>query len=398
MYLQSIELHGFRNFGTAHFDFNPGVNIVFGPNGVGKTNLLEAIHVLSNLRSFRTHLIRELITWDAAEGSLRGVILAEEKPNTFSRAKTLALRLKPNAREFLVNTKPCTSSKEYLQIFPSVGFNPDDLSLVKGSPSSRRYFLDRGTFHFSPSYWSLLTEYNRALKQRNALLRENLSKHGGRNAGASVGSIKNSLKVWESQLQTLGSKIILQRLRFIHHLHRQFTRIYQQWMDNTETVELRYSATIGAVEEILETHDICDYGQHQHLYEQIFQLYEQGVRKNQKREYRQATTLIGPHRDDLDLQLWGKSLKAYGSQGQQRTAVLALKLAEAHLYNQQYAEYPILLLDDVTSELDIWRNTRLLACLQQGMQVFLSATEKPDFSSFHKMPCSYIELPQTAEK
>lgn len=355
--------------------------------------------MLSNLRSFRTHTVRELITWDAKEGSLRGTIVTEgDEGKTHPRTKTLAVRVKPHARELLVNTKPCTSSKEYLQLFPSVGFNPDDLSLVKGSPSSRRYFLDRGTFLFSPSYWSLLTEYNRALKQRNALLRENLSKQGKHHADAAAGSIRNTLNVWESQLQTLGSKIIVQRLRFTSQLHRLFKQIYQQWMEGAEVVELRYISSIGMVENILQRSHISNYTHAEGLFEQIFQLYGQTVQKNQKREYQQAATLIGPHRDDLEMQLWGKSMKAYGSQGQQRTAVLALKLAEASLYYQQYAEYPILLLDDVTSELDMCRNTRLLEYLQEGMQVFISATEKSNLSSVPSLSCSYIELPLSPQK
>lgn len=386
VYLKSIDLQGFRNFASAQFDFSPGLNILFGQNAAGKTNLLEAICLLSNLRSFRTHSIRELMTWDVKESFLRGVICAEkEDERSLPRMKTLALKLKPNAREVLINAKPCASSKEYLQIFPSVAFHPDDLTFVKGSPASRRYFLDRATFHFYPPYWSLLTEYNRALKQRNSLLREVQAK---RRLGTSE---RSSLEVWESQLQTLGSKIILQRIRFTRILQQNVKQVYRQWMDGAETIQLRYMSSIGSVEALsYKEQELA----HTEDYQHIFELYGQALQRNQKREYQYATTLIGPHRDDLDLELSEKSLKAYGSQGQQRTAVLAVKLAEAHVYYDQYAEYPVLLLDDMTSELDMYRNARFLECLQQGMQVFISATEKPEVASAHNILCSYIQLPQ----
>lgn len=386
VYLKSIDLQGFRNFIAAQFEFNPGVTILFGQNAAGKTNLLEAICLLSNLRSFRTHSIRELMTWDVKESFLRGVVYAgHEDESSSPRAKTLAIRLKPNDRAVLINAKPCTSSKEYLQIFPSVAFHPEDLMFVKGSPGARRYFLDRATFHFYPPYWSLLTEYNRALKQRNSLLREVQAK---RRLEASERSL---LEVWESQLQTLGSKIIVQRIRFIRMLQQFVNQIYWQWMNGAESIQIRYLSSIGAVEAV--SHE--EQGSaHTEAYQHIFELYGQALQHHQKREYQYATTLIGPHRDDLDLEIAEKSLKAYGSQGQQRTAVLAVKLAEAHVYYEQYAEYPVLLLDDLTSELDLYRNTRFLECLQQGMQVFISVTDKPKVAPTHKIPCSYIQLPQ----
>lgn len=386
VYLKSIELQGFRNFVSAQFEFSPGVNILFGQNAVGKTNLLEAICLLSHLRSFRTHSIRELMTWDVKESFLRGVIgVGKEDEPSLPRTKTLAIRLKPNAREVLINAKPCTSSKEYLQIFPSVAFHPEDLTFVKGSPASRRYFLDRATFHFYPPYWSLLTEYNRALKQRNSLLREVQAK---RRLEASE---KSSLEVWEAQLQMLGSKIIVQRIRFTRILQQFVNQVYWQWMKGVETIQLRYTSSIGSVGAMsYKEQELA----HTEAYQHIFELYGQALQRNQKREYQYATTLIGPHRDDLELEMSEKSLKAYGSQGQQRTAVLAVKLAEARVYYDQYAEYPVLLLDDVTSELDMYRNTRFLECLQQGMQVFLSVTEKPEVASLHNIPCSYIQLPQ----
>ena len=180
MYLKSVELNNFRNFPSGQFEFCSGLNIFFGPNASGKTNLLEAIYTLSNLRSFRTRTFRELTHWNEREAYVRGVVQpGSREGQTPFNTKILAVGIKSNARISLINSKQCKSSKDYLRILPSAAFVPDDLSLVKGVPAFRRYFLDRGTFHFYAPYWALLTDYNRILRQKNALLRK-LQRKGSR--------------------------------------------------------------------------------------------------------------------------------------------------------------------------------------------------------------------------
>ncbi|MBD3308050.1 DNA replication/repair protein RecF [candidate division KSB3 bacterium] len=393
MYLKAIEVSHFRSFAARQFELSSGLNVLLGPNASGKTNLLEAIHVLSNLRSFRTPALKELIQWGTSEGFLRGEVHAAERvASGFSKTTTLAVGIKPHTRIPLINSKPCRSSKDYLPLLPTTTFVPDDLSLVKGAPASRRYFLDRGTFLFYPSYWGMLTDYNRLLQQKNALLRKRLAKEKDGSETGLDASGKESFTVWNAQLQILGSQIILRRMQFLQRLQRYVKTIYAQWLGSRETLDLHYKSSIGSVSEIVGVGSNVEGWEHEDIYQSIQQLYDQAIHRIAAREYRVGTTLVGAHRDDIDIKLSGKSLRSYGSQGQQRTAVLALKLAEVSLYFEQYAEYPVLLLDDVTSELDEQRNMALFEYLDSGMQVFISTTHALDLSPVNAVPVACIDL------
>lgn len=413
MYLQTIELKNFRNFPAAQYDFSPEVNIFYGPNASGKTNLLEAIYLLANLRSFRTHLLRELITWDQAQSYLRGRVQAGSGPQEASRryhtlpgqgeetsegggGKTLAVKIEPKARTAFMNSKQCRSSKEYLRVLPCTAFIPDDLELVKGRPASRRFFLDKGTFQYYPPYWSLLTDYNKLIQQKNALLRTLKDEKGNRyeRGKAQVNGLlpDHPCEVWNEQLQRVGSKVILQRMLFVQNLRKMVKQIYANWIANNECVDVLYRSSIRVTtEDFAEFLDLKD-AENEHVYEHLCKAYEQALQNNLEREVRLGSSVIGPHRDDLELTIWEKSLRAFGSQGQQRTAVLALKLAEVSLYFERYGEYPVLLLDDVTSELDEARSQRLLEYVQHGMQVFISTTSKPDFPGDRTFECAYFDL------
>ncbi len=394
VYLRSIELSHFRNFSGGTFEFCPGLNLFFGPNAAGKTNVLEAIHLLSNLRSFRTRSWRELLQWEASESYIRGVIHPGNLPKyTGYGGKNLAVGITAHARIPLINSKPCKTSKDYLQILPSATFVPDDLSLVKGTPAYRRYFLDRGTFLCYPLYWALLSDYTRGVQQKNVLLRNwQRQRNHQRKTPAGNVAADASYEVWNLQLQTLGTKLILQRLVFIQQLQRLVNEVYSRWLGNTETIKLLYRSSIGLTGKGVQEQTGVDTSGEEHHYHKTFEKYGEAIQRSSEREIRLGTTVIGPHRDDLEIRLDGRPLRAYGSQGQQRTAVLALKLAEIQLYFEQYAEYPILLLDDVTSELDMQRNTKLFEYFHQGIQVFMTATSRLDFPSFHSIPCQYFDL------
>ncbi len=385
MFLTSLDITNVRSFQTKHCEFSPGITLFIGPNASGKTNLLEAIHLLSNLRSFRTHALREAIRWDEREAYIRGVVQPSGHDQDAGHPKTLGVGLKANTRIPAVNSKVCKSSKDYLRILPSATFVPDDLSLVKGAPAFRRYFLDRGTFQFSPAYWSLLTDYNRVLQQKNALLKD-VQKKPARDADAQFAA---ACDVWDAQLHVLGSKIIFARLIFLHRLRRLLQDVYACWLGTDETTTLRYDCSLGLSADEIETFRLDDREQEQGALQRISAHYEQAIARHRDRERRLGVTLVGPHRDDLDVLLDGRPLRSYGSQGQQRTAVLAIKLAEIQVYYEQYGEYPILLLDDVTSELDMRRNTKLFEYLQQGMQVFLTATDRFALGS---LPCDVVDV------
>ncbi len=389
MHLTTIELTHFRNYASAAFELCDGLNVFWGPNACGKTNLLEAIHILSNLRSFRTHSLRESIRWEASQAYIRGQIETGSPEEGTHSTKTLAVDIQPGGRTFLINAKPCNTSKDYLRTFPSAAFIPDDLDLVKGAPAHRRYFLDKGTFHFYPPYWSLLSEYNKIVRQKNALLRQRQQKAPQRHAAA-----RNSYltEIWDEHLQETGSKIIAHRLHFVRQIQRLVTQIYQRWVGISEQAYLSYKSNLGIDKATLTQwmeapdFDVNDVSR------QIAAYYERALDQQREREHRLGTAVIGPHRDDLKITLSGRSLRSYGSQGQQRTAVLALKLAEIHLYAELYDEYPILLLDDVSSELDVYRNQGLFESLRKGMQVCITSTEKPQHLSSCALPVQYVEL------
>jgi len=381
VFLASLDITNVRNFQTKQCEFAPGITLFIGANAAGKTNLLEAIHLLSNLRSFRTHALREVIQWEEREAYIRGVVQPDAREQDAANPKTLAVGLKANTRIPAINSKICRTSKDYLRILPSSTFVPDDLSLVKGAPAFRRYFLDRGTFQLFPAYWALLTDYNRVLQQKNALLKESQKKADPKFDAA--------CEVWDAQLQTLGSKIIAARLGFLAQLRRQIQAVYARWLGSDETANLCYESTLGIPAEEIEICCQNEREQEQNALQWIAARYEQAIARHRDRERRLGVTLVGPHRDDLEVLSNGRPLRAYGSQGQQRTAVLAMKLAEIQVYYEQYGEYPILLLDDVTSELDMQRNAKLFEYLQQGMQVFLTATDRLALGG---LPCEVIEV------
>lgn len=402
MYLQSLELKNFRNFPSRRFEFSPEVNIVYGPNASGKTNLLEAIYMLSNLRSFRTHLLRNVIQWDHDQAYVRGRVYADfrqsgdspdsqkhiriENRRSETSGKMLAVKIESGAKTAFLNAKSCRSSREYLQVLPSTAFIPDDLDLVKGMPASRRYFLDKGTFQFYPSYWSLLTEYNKIVQQKNALLRK-LKEEQRKPIGE-----EHPCEIWNEQLQHVGSKVILHRMRFVEHLRKKLNGIYSQWLENKETVDVRYKSSVKiSMENFPRLFESTEKEQEQG-FEWILHAYKRALQENLDRESRLGTAVIGPHRDDLEIKIWGKALRAFGSQGQQRTAVLALKLAEVYVYFDRYGEYSILLLDDVTSELDDQRSQKLFEYVQHGMQVFISTTTRPDLPVDRSLSCAYFDL------
>ncbi len=397
MHLTSIELHNFRNFSAGQFEFGPGLNIFFGPNASGKTNLLEATHVLSNLRSFRTKVFRELIRWDETQTYIRGIIQSgKSREDRSSYTKTLAVGINAKARTSSINSKQCQSSREYLQILPSITFVPDDLSLIKGSPASRRYFLDKGTFLFYLPYWSLLTDYNKILRQKNALLREiqQKGKQGINKNLSGPGDIQadDPCEIWNMQLQVIGSKILTYRLQFVQNIQRCVKEVYRRWLGTDETIDLRYKSSIGIAPEAWRDVMASGNPETDQFHQSVRDQYAKALERNLNREYRLGTAVVGPHRDDLEVYLSGKLLRLYGSQGQQKTAVLALKFAEVQLYFERYGEYPVLLLDDVTSELDVYRNSGLFECFQPKMQIFVSSTSKPDVLSSSALPVAYFDL------
>jgi len=348
-------------------EFIRGVNLIYGPNAVGKTNLLESIHILSNLKSFRTPGISELIQWDSDSASILGEISSHE-----GGSKSLAVLVEPNKRTAWVHGKRAYP-KEYLSLFPTLTFVPDDLGMVKGPPPERRSFMDKGTFQLYPTYWADLSEYNQILKQKNALLKQEPL------LGGSTRSDLELLPILNEQMYKVGSKIIQSRLEYLKKLKVALQKVYASWLPGHENIRISYKSTLGK--------DVLEVDQ-----EGIQRLYRAALQKMEEKEQRYQTSLIGPHRDDLDIFLNERPIRQFGSQGQQRSAILALKLAASEVYFEHHGEYPALILDDVTSELDPSRNEGLFTYLRKDFQVFISSTVKLSYLG-NLAPCSFLELP-----
>ena len=324
MFVKEVALLHFRNLGCQSVALSPHVNLFYGKNAQGKTNLLESIFLLSCPRGFRQGRERDLIAFgeQAARVALRY--------QAFGREQTLELFLSTDARKsILLNGVPIKKNGELAAQFCTVLFEPGHLELVKDGPEERRRFLDTAISQLRPKYQSALDDYSRVVAQKNMLL-----KRGGASAFP-------MLEVWNEKLADLGSYITLQRGSYVRKLSTAAAAHHQRLSHGGETLFVEYRAFCGSPEEALIT-DLAA------LREALKAELAQAVPLEMER----GVCMVGPHRDDVELLIDGRSARLFGSQGQQRSVVLSLKLGECEIVEQTVGESPILLLDDVMSELD----------------------------------------------
>ncbi|AZP04240.1 DNA replication/repair protein RecF [Jeotgalibaca ciconiae] len=345
MILKEITLRNFRNYSDLALSFSNGINVFLGENAQGKTNLMEAIYALSMARSPRTSNEKEMIQWQNEGARISGQI---ERRNA---DYPLELFFSKKGKIAKINHIEQKRLSDYVGTLNVVLFAPEDLELVKGSPNRRRKFLDMELGQMSQIYLHNLVEYQRLLKQRNLYLKQLLM----RKANDLV-----YLDVLTEQVATLGATIIEARLHFIQQLEKWADPLHYQISDNKEHLHIRYKSPVP-FEEIMSK-------------EEIYLLLMEEQERVKQREREQGTTLFGPHRDDLVFYVNDKNIHQFGSQGQQRTTVLSLKLAEIECMKEVLGEYPILLLDDVLSELDDNRQTHLLKTIEKKVQTFLTTT------------------------
>lgn len=342
MYLASLILANFRNYTHQELLFHPGINVFFGMNGRGKTNLLEAIYYLSVSRSFRTNQDSEIIHFGSDYFYLKGHFITkkgEYQVETGYRG--------PRQFQIKINGKG-SKRNEYIHRHPVVIFTPDDLFLIKGAPSVRRRFLDMECSRLKPLYYSRLRDYYRALRQRNKILKE---RRGSGNFNPSIA------KPWEQMLVEKGGWIVRERIQFLKELESLAQAHYLSLTAGKENLSILYRSTICFDDNP----------------EQIESSFEEQLAGARSAELRKGSTLIGPHLDDFALSINGLDTRKYGSQGQQRSTVLALKMGEVDLFNRSGSERSILLLDDVFSELDEERCSRLLEFINsRGDQSFIT--------------------------
>lgn len=344
MRLDSVRLSHYRNYDALELSFSEKTNVLIGENAQGKTNLLEAIYVLALAKSHRTTHDKELIGWDQETARVEGRVVKR----TGSHVQEIVIS--GRGKKAKLNHLEQRRLSDYVGALNIVLFAPEDLHIVKGSPQVRRRFLDMEIGQVSPVYLHELSQYLKVLKQRNALLKQ-LSMKGGD---------ETFLDILTEQMITLAVKIVQRRHHFMTQLEKWARPIHDGISRGQEELALIYrSDTFG--DELLDV-------------EGMTASYTRKFGKIKENEIRRGVTLFGPHRDDFEMEVNGRNVQTYGSQGQQRTAALSLKLAEIELIHEEVGEYPLLLLDDVLSELDDHRQTHLLDTMQQKVQTILTTT------------------------
>ena len=345
MKLTNLQLQNFRNYESVQLEFTDGVHVFIGENAQGKTNLMESIYALAMTKSHRTTNDKELIGWNKEFATIKGTV---EKTATKTN---LELQFSKKGKIAKVNYLEQKRLSSYLGNLNVILFAPENLTLVKGSPQNRRKFVDMELGQMSSLYLYDLVEYNRVLKQRNTYLKQLAIKKK---------QPDEYLEVLSEMLSELASKIVFHRLDFMKQLEDLAIPIHDQLSLGREKFSVSYQATIPLEDGLTPS--------------QMKEIYMNQFKKNQTREADQATTLIGPHRDDLIFYLNEIPVQTYGSQGQQRSTVLSLKLAEIELMKLSTGEYPLLLLDDVLSELDDDRQTHLIKAIENKVQTFITTT------------------------
>lgn len=346
MELTNLQLHHFRNYGDLALTFQSGVNVFLGENAQGKTNLLESIYVLALARSHRTNNDKDLIQWGQKEASVSGRV--EHRLGQ----TPISLQFSSKGKHARVNHLDQSRLSDYIGQLNIIVFAPEDLALVKGSPSVRRRFIDMEFGQMNPAYLHNTSQYRQILKERNAYLKRLQLKQT---------SDRIFLDVLTDQLVHFGSRVVAARADFIQRLEKAAAPIHEEISDRKERLNLAYQTPVTSEDVTALSID------------ELAQRFRSALDKQVEREVLMGTTLLGPHRDDLQLLVNGNDVAVFGSQGQQRTSALSLKLAEIELMHEETGEYPVLLLDDVLSELDASRQTHLLLAIQDKVQTFLTA-------------------------
>ena len=337
MRIKNIEVHNFRNYEKLNVEFNDNINIFIGNNGEGKTNILESIYVLAITKSHRSYIDKALITNNKSIMKING------KVETLNGSKNLELIMNQKGKRVSINKIVSKKVSDYISNMSVVLFSPDDLELVKDSPSIRRKFLNIEIGQLDNRYLYYLNDYNELLKTRNEYLKsvnlENVN--------------KEYIDIINKQMCDKASYIYNYRNEYIDNLNKYLVKISKNLCD--KNIKLKYVSSVNNSEELLNK-----------------------LNDNLKREIILGSTLHGPHKDDFEIYIDDLDARNYGSQGQQRMCVLCIKFAELEVFNEKKKEYPILLLDDMFSELDNIKKNKIVEYLNNNIQVFITSTDIND--------------------
>ena len=356
MYLKTLHLRYFRNYQEQRVDFIAPKTILVGNNAQGKSNLLEAVELLATLRSHRMARDRDLVR----EGEAFGQINATLERQTGIIDLSLTLR-RAGRRTVALNSEYLRRQLDFLGVLNAVQFSSLDLELVRGGPEQRRHWIDTLLIQLEPVYAYILQQYNQVLRQRNAFL-----KARGERFEVGGSDSDSELAVWNAQLAAIGARVIRRRSRGIQRLAPIASAWHASISDRTEILQVKYAPNVPLT---------------QGSPEEVQQAFLEKIAQRVIAEQHQGTTLVGPHRDEIELTINQTPARQYGSQGQQRTLVLALKLAELKLIEEVIGESPLLLLDDVLAELDPNRQNQLLEAIQDRFQTLITTTHLGAFDS-----------------
>lgn len=339
MIIKSVELNNFRNYDTLHINFDKGTNILYGNNAQGKTNLLESIFLSGTTKSHKSSKDKEMIRFGEKESHIRTIV--EKSDQEYQ----IDIHLKKNSTKGVaINKIPIKKASEIFGILNIVFFSPEDLNIIKSGPSERRRFLDTELCQLDKIYLYNLIKYNKILNQRNKLLKE-ISFHP---------DFEDMLSIWDIQLINYGKKIITDRKNFIKKLSNIIFDIHMKISGDKEELYLKYEPNVIESE------------------------FEYKLAESRSKDFKLRQTTVGPHRDDLLFLIFDVDIRKYGSQGQQKTSALSLKLSEIELVKEISKETPVLLLDDVLSELDHNRQNFLLNNIN-NIQTIVTCTGLDEF-------------------
>jgi DNA replication and repair protein RecF len=341
MYIENISLKNYRNIKNIEFSPKKKINVIYGKNAQGKTNILEAIYILANLKSFRGTKNEELIKHNENYSCIKATVYSKLVK------REIKVIIEKKSKNVKIDNKKPESSSDFFGYLRPVLFSPDENFLLKGSPSEKRILLDRAIFQASPVFLNRLLEYNRFLKQRNRLLKE--------------GKKQTEQQPWTEGLVSAGSHLRFERQQYLKRILPIFKEVFEKISDGIETADILYPSAHRSKKEL----------------EEEFYL---ELRKTEERELIMGQTITGPHRDDPTFLINGYPIRQYGSQGQQKSFMLAFKIAQIIDLEKLLGQPPVLLLDDITSELDSFRKKFFFDFLKDcNGQVFLTTTEKKFF-------------------
>ena len=349
MILESLEVSNFRNL-SGKISWGPGLNIIYGNNGQGKTNWLEAIHTLSRTKSFRTQRLQESIRFGENSAFIEGQVSVGEELR-----RDLRLSLRENTKSIWVNGKREQLAR-YLGLLQVFAFTADQLEVVRGMPEARRHFIDRGVASLRPAYVQTVSDYNKVIKQKNRILQDAFERD------LLLEETENLIAPWNEQLGRLGTEIHQARVDYTERLKGALERT----LFEPAELQIRYVSSLES------KGNLDDYEA----------LLRQRLELRLPAEVSAGRSLVGPHRDDLGIHLAGREIRTYGSSGQQRSALLLLDLAAISVYNSSHNDYPIFLVDDVDAELDEKRIKRLLEYLEGRTQTFITTSKRSHLEGF----------------